>query len=84
MSIIGGLGDREGLEFLDIAEVETRREEGKDDKEDLRAAALRWAVDMVAVTVSETIPLAGGRCGIAGPRSDTFMCRVCYGALSEA
>lgn len=40
VSIIGGLGDREDLVFLDIAEVERFLEEGKDDNEDRRAAAL--------------------------------------------
>jgi hypothetical protein len=66
VSIIGGFGERDGLECLDI--VEGLREDGKEDKEALRlaaAAAVPLELDVAVVSVVAMAPLAVGRCCIA-------------------
>jgi hypothetical protein len=62
VSIIGGFGDLEGLERLDI--VEGDREDGKDERDVLRFAIvlpLEFHV-AAAVSVVEVVPLVVGRC----------------------
>lgn len=64
VSIIGGFGLLDGLEFRDI--VDGDLEEGKEDKDVLRllAMALPLELEAVAVAVSAVpmVPLVVGRC----------------------
>lgn len=72
VSIMGGLGDREGrLECLDI--VEGDLDEGKDEREVLRLA-VALPLELQVATVSEVpiVPLVVGRC---------IVCMACFVAL---
>jgi len=61
VSIIGGLGDLDGLECRLIAEGE--REEGNEDSEVLRfAGALPLELQVAVVSVVPVVPLVVGRC----------------------
>jgi hypothetical protein len=61
ISIIGGLGDLDGLECRLIAEGE--REEGNEDNEVLRfAGALPLELQVAVVSVVPVVPLVVGRC----------------------
>jgi hypothetical protein len=61
---MGGLGDREGLEFLDIAEG--LREDGKEDRDALRLAdALPLEIVVATVSVVAVVPLVVGLCCMA-------------------
>lgn len=67
---MGGLGDREGLECLDIAEG--LRDEGNDEREALRfAATLPLELMVVIVSVVPVVPLVVGLCIAALVAFDT-------------
>jgi hypothetical protein len=60
---MGGWGDREGRECLDIAEG--LREAGKEEREALRfAEALPLEAAVALVSVVPIVPLVVGRCSI--------------------
>jgi hypothetical protein len=61
VSIMGGLGDLEGLECRDIADGD--REEGKEEREVRRLGAL--PLELV-VSVVPVVPRVVGRCIVAG------------------
>jgi len=64
VSIIGGFGDLDGLEFRDMAEGD--REDGNEEREVLRfGAALPLELQVAAVSVVPVVPLVAGRCCIA-------------------
>jgi hypothetical protein len=61
VSIIGGFGDRDGLECRDMAEGDL--EDGNEDKEVLRfGATLPLELRVPAVSVVAVVPLVVGRC----------------------
>jgi hypothetical protein len=61
VSIIGGLGDLDGLECRDIADGD--REEGKEEREVRRLGAL--PLELAVVSVVPVVPLVVGRCIVA-------------------
>lgn len=76
MSIMGGLGDLDGLECLDIADGD--REEGKDDRDVRRLGAL--PLELPVVSAVPVVPLVVGRCGIiAAPLVAVAVLVVAFG-----
>lgn len=64
MSIMGGLGDLDGLECRDIADGD--REEGKEEREVRRLGALPLELAVVVVVSAvPVVPLVVGRCIMA-------------------
>jgi hypothetical protein len=60
VSIMGGFGDLDGLECLDIADGD--REEGKEERDVRRLEAL--PLELPVVSVVAVVPLVVGRCCI--------------------
>ena len=60
VSIIGGLGDLDGLECRDMADGE--REEGNEEREVLRFAGTPMLPLELVVSVVPVVPLVVGRC----------------------
>ena len=68
VSIMGGLGDLDGLECRDIADGD--REEGKEEREVRRLGAL--PLELVVVSVVPVVPRVVGRCIVAALVSTSF------------
>lgn len=62
MSIIGGLGDLDGLECRDIADGD--REEGNEERDVRRLGAAALPLELPVVSVVPVVPLVVGRCCI--------------------
>jgi len=60
VSIMGGLGDLEGLECRDIADGD--REEGKDERDVRRLGVGALPLELPIVSVVPVVPLVVGRC----------------------